>query len=341
MLGSLSDKGAFFLEFSTTLLREKFVIHDGGDKDTAGHPLTAVSNRLIIPLLGISGQPVETFIVRAQTMHACIRMGAKIVQTYLRAGPLMIRTEKFSFADAWDQIVDEHDRKFNPDRWVAVYYNGKLVYGGGTHHSFLDMVEKCESRNPGNYDLAIKLAEDAFAQLGKQVTIVQDTNIGMVTTISDDHAKCGLILRNPNRRTTFNFIAERKGDANISISQCLIVAAAYLEGIQLAFHIGMTNERLRQGKIIRYGEDDRKADSARRRLGMLNTEIRSFENTLNVRYRPEKPEFAQMVIEAEHFTFDLLKPRYDRPATSSAPLAPEEPPADSDSDPEEPAATRE
>ena len=321
------------MEFSTTLLREKFVIHEGGDKDIVGQPLTAVSNRMVISLPGLSGQPVETFIVRAQTMHACIRMSAKIVQTYLRAGPLMIRAEKFSFDDAWDQILDDHEKKFNPERWVAVYYNGKVVFSSGGHHAFLDMIEKCESRNPGNYDLATKLAEEAFAKLGKQVTIIQDTNIGMVATITDDHAKCGLILRNPNRRTTFNFIAERKGEASISVSQCLVVAAAYLEGIQLAFHIGMTNERLRQGKIIRYGDDDRKADSARRRLGMLNVEIRNFEKALSVRYRPEKPEFAEMVIEAEHFTFDLLKPRYDRPADTETVLPEpeaEEPEADAD-----------
>jgi len=311
VLSSGAIKGPF-LEFSTTLLREKFVIHDGDDKHLSSPPLTAVSNRMSIPLLDISGQPLETFIVRAQTMHACIRMSAKIVQTYLRAGPLMNRAEKFSFATAWEQIVEEHERKFNPDRWIAVYHNGKLIYTEGDHHSFLDMVEKCESRNPGNYDLAIKLAEEAFAKLGKRVLITQDTNIGMVATITESHGKCGLILRNPNRRTTFNFIADKKGDASVSVSQCLVVAAAYLEGIQLSFHIGMTNERLRQGKIIRYGEDDRKADSARRRLGSLNAEIRNFENTLNVRYRPEKPEFSKMVIEAEHFTFDLLKPRFER-----------------------------
>lgn len=297
------------MEFSTTLLREKFVIRDGRGEDIDGHPLIAVSNRMVVPLLDVRGRPVETFIVRAQTMHACIRMASKIVQTYLRAGPLMVRAEQFDYDEAWDQIVEDHERKFNPERWVAVYNNGRMLYAGGDHHMFLDMVEKCDSRNPGNYDQSVQLAEQAFLALGKQVTISHDSNIGLVTTVKKNYGKCGLILRNPNRRTTFNFIAEDKGERSVSVAQCLVVAAAFLEGIQLSFQIGMANEKLRLNKISKYSEEDKKADSGRRRLGRLNAEIRTFENALSVRYRPEKPEFSQMVLEAESFTRDLLAPR--------------------------------
>lgn len=273
---------------------------------------------MVVPLTDTNGRAVENFVVRAQTMHACIRMGARIVQTFLRSGPLMARAETFDFEAAWDQISEDHERKFNAERWIAVYHNGRMIYGGGEHHMFLDMIEKCESHNPGNYDLATTLAEDAFAKLGKKVNITQDANIGMVATIKDDYGKCGLILRNPNRRTTFSFIAEPGEDAPVSVPQCLVVAAAYLEGIQLSFHIGMTNEKLRQGKINRYSEDDRKADSARRRLGRLNAEIRTFENALQVRYRPEKPEFSRMIIEAENFTHNLLRARETAPENGPA-----------------------
>lgn len=300
------------MDFSTTLLREKFVISDSRGDAIEGHPIVAVSNRMVVPLSDARGQIVETFIVRAQTMHACIRMAGKIIQTYQRSGPLMVRDEKFNFQEAWDSIIEDHEQKFNPDRWIAVYHNGRVIFAGENHHMFLDMVEKCDSKNPGNYDEAIFMAEEAFASLGRNVTIKHDGNIGMVGTVKDGYGKCGLILRNPNRRTTFNFIAENKGDRVVSAAQCMTVAAAYLEGIQIAFQIGMVNEKIRLGVMQKYCEDDRRAESGRRRLGRLNAEIRTFENGLDVRYRPEKPEFSQIVSDAEAFTRDLLQSREDR-----------------------------
>jgi hypothetical protein len=294
------------LDFSTTLLREKFVISDGRGEQAEGHPIIAVGNRMVVPLQSDNGQLRETFVIRAQTMHACIRMAAKIIQTFIRSGPIMARAESFKFEDAWDSIIEDHERTFNPDRWIAVYNNGKLIYEGGRHPTFLDMVEKCDGRNPGDYDQAIIMAEHSFETLGRQVTIAHEGHIGLVTTIKNHHGKCGLILRNPNRRTTFNYMADNKGGGIVSAAQCLNVAAAFLEGIQLAFQIGMANEKLRLGIIPRNSEEARKAESGRRRLGRLNAEIRTFENSLNVRYRPEKPEFAQIVSEAELFTRDSL-----------------------------------
>lgn len=294
------------MKLSTTLLREKFVIRDGRGEDLKGHPLVAVSNRLVLPLLDAQGRPSEIFVVRAHTMHTCIRMAAKIIQTYLRSGPLSNRAEKFNFADTWEDMIEDHERQFNPDRWICVYRNGKIVYAGGEHHSFLDMIEKCDSRNPGNYDEAVFLAEESFAALGQRVIIDHNSNTGLVATIGSGRGKCGLILRNPNRRTTFNFTAEDKDGAKVTAAQCLVVAAAYLEGIQIAFQMGIANEKIRQGVIAKYSDEDKRAESGRRRLGRLGAEISAFENSLKVIYRPEKPEFAQIVLDAEEYTHDQL-----------------------------------
>jgi hypothetical protein len=124
----------------------------------------------------------------------------------------------------------------------------------------------------------------------------------MVATIGKGSGKCGLILRNPNRRTTFNFSAENKAGSQVTAAQCLVVAAAFLEGIQIAFQIGITNEKIRQGKVARYSEEDKRSDSGRKRLERLSTEIDTFENMLKVRYRPEKPEFVQIILDAEEYT---------------------------------------
>ena len=297
------------MELSTTLLREKFVIRDGKGEDLKGHPLVAVSNRLVLPLLDGEGKPSEIYVIRSHTMHTCIRMAAKIVQTYLRSGPLSNRGEKFDFADAWEDIIEEYERQFNPERWVCVYKNGKIVYAGGEHHTFLDMIEKCDSRNPGNYDEAVFLAEESFAAVGKRVIIDHNSNTGMVATIGTGSGKVGLILRNPNRRTTFNFTAMDKDGGKVTAAQCLIVAAAYLEGIQIAFQIGITNEKIRTGVTAKYSDEDRRSESGRKRLGRLSAEISAFENSLKVRYRPEKPEFVQIILDAEQHTHEQMVAR--------------------------------
>ncbi len=46
--------------------------------------------------------------------------------------------------------------------------------------------------------------------------------------------------------------------------------------------------------------------SARRRLGKLNTEIRAFENSKSVHYRPQRPEFGDLVSHAEKLARDLF-----------------------------------
>lgn len=266
---------------------------------------------MVIPLIDRRGKVAETFVVRAQSMHTCIRMAARIVQSYIRGGPLMIRAEKYNFAEVWDSMLGDHERQFAPERWISIYYDGKPVFKSGDHHLFLDVVEKCDAKNPGNYDNALSLAEQAFMATGKHVKIQHDANIGLVVNVSAKEGKCGLILRNPNKKTTFNFICQNKGTNTVSITQCLNIAAAYLEGVQLAFKIGMIGEKLRLFVLDRYSNEDYLADSGARRLGRLKSEIADFEDKLSVWYRPERPEFSDIIVEAEKFARDQVMAQHE------------------------------
>ena len=296
------------MDFSTTLLREKFIIREvEANEDGIRAPMTAVSNRVTVPLIDHNGNIVETFIVRAQTMYASLRMATRLIQTFDREGPIAARPVKFDYLEAWEKINQDHEEKFNPDRWVAIYTRGKQVFEHGNHHLFLDVIEKCDAHNKGgSYEVSLDLAESAFEKMGKRVVITHDSSIGTVFTVKKDKARCGLILRNPNKRTTFNFTAEVTEDP-ISIIQCINVAAAFLEGIQLSFQIGMINEKQRVGVIDSFSFEAKKADSARDRLGFLKAEISAFENRYDVKYRLEKPDFGLIVSDAENFAKKLYK----------------------------------
>lgn len=302
------------ISFNSSLLREKFAIDDPLDTGSdSGAPVLALSNRMVVELNAPNNRHKERFVIRAQNMHSCVRLAARLVRTYHTTGPILARNESFEWESIWEQIVSDYEYEFNPQRWVAVYNNGKILFEAGEHHPFLDVIEKCDALNKGEYEKAIPLAENAFRQLGREVQIDYDANVALVTEIDEKQGRCGVILRGPNRTTTFNFAVFPKGESPLNIPQILAASAAFLEGIQLAFMIGMNNEKIRIGIIERFSLEERMTREARRRLSRLNAEIANLESTCDVRYRPERPEFPHIVMDAEKLATKILKPPPPKP----------------------------
>ncbi|HRK98621.1 MAG TPA: hypothetical protein PLE43_09125 [Alphaproteobacteria bacterium] len=297
------------MELNTTLLRERFVIRDM-DSDGGGSPesLVAMSNRLVVPLLDSRNKVIETFVVRSRIMHSAIRMAAQIIQSYVRLGPLMARSVPFDFVGAWELVRSAHDTKYCEDPWVCVYHNAKPIFLSGHYHPFLDVIEKCDVKNPGNYDSAVAIAEDTFKKMGRHISISHNSNIGMVAHVKDEVGRCGMILRNPHKSTTFNFVAERR-DAEFSVSptQCLNACAAFLEGIQLSVRLGMNNEKIHQRLANSVNSSEALENiSALARMGQLTLELDGFNSVLDVHYRPERPNFSAIAKEAEAFQRQLI-----------------------------------
>lgn len=290
--------------FNASLLREKFVIRDVMPADiTDEKPVIALSNRLSMPLSKDNGKTYEEFVVRAQNMHTCARLGAKIAQDFQDYGSLIDRPKPFDWNLAYRSITKGYEEKWNPDRWVAVYHKGRVIYESSEteRHAFLDIIEQCDARNKGDYAKAVAVAEDAFRQAGKSVTIKHDSNVALVMHVTRKEGKCGIILRGPNKTTTFNFVAKTKAGRPVKISQCLSVSAAFLEGIQLAFRVGMTNMKVHFELIELHSDEAHQANDASQKLGRLNGAITQFENLLGVSYRPDRPNLSEMIDSAEEF----------------------------------------
>lgn len=296
-------------EFNTSLLREKFIIRDAMPADmTDKEPIVALSNRLPLPLLSDDGDTAEEFIVRAQNMHTCARLGAQICREFQESGPILERRKPFDWKYAYLAVTKGYEKKWNPNRWVAVYHKGRLIFEDGeTHrHPFLDIIEQCDARNKGDYEKAVKVAEDAFKQAGKLVNIEHDSNIALLMNITKAEGKCGVILRGPNHTTTFNFTARPRADRDVNPSQCLTAAAAFLEGIQLAFSVGMTQQKLAYELIEPTSEEARKARESGEKIGRLNGAIQQFENLLDVTYRPDRPSLPDMIDDAKEYARKIL-----------------------------------
>ncbi len=285
------------MEINTTLLRERFVIRD---TENEGEPsIIAVSNRLALPMHDGNGNITDTFIIRAQNMHSCIRMSAQLLQSFIRGGPLLSRTSPYDFEEAWEKSCSSYEVTYNKSRWVAIFHKGVEIFSSGSHHSFLNLIEKCDSKNPGNYDRSVKIAEDAFGKMGRKISISHEANIGMVLNVKPDIGRCGLVYRGVAKTSTFNFISEPNEAQSVSPVHCMNICACFLEGIQLSYLVGMTNDKMRLELIQKFSSEEKQAEQALMRIHQLGTELNVFESRYKVRFRPEKPEFSEAIIEAE------------------------------------------
>lgn len=295
-------------DFSTTLLREKFVIKDTDPQATEA-PVVALSNRMVVSLNGTSG-PSETFVIRTQNMHSCVRMAARIAHAHAD-GPLMLRSPPFEWAKAWESVVEGYERQYNPNIWGAVYHEGKPVFSEGSHHPFLDIVEGFDFKSMKTYAEAISIAEDAFRQAGKHVRITHDSNVALVVNVRPKQARVGVILRGAARTATFNFTAKPRGGTTLRPSPPLGAAAAFLEGVQLAFQVGSARVRRHYGLIEAGTEEARKLTEGEARLSRLSNAIRQFDQGHDVFYRPECPEFHKILVDAEDIARKTLAPQIE------------------------------
>lgn len=285
------------MEINTTLLREKFVIRDTENEGEVA--IIALSNRLALPMHDSNGNLTDTFIIRSHNMHGCLRMSAQLLQSFIRSGSLLGRDEPYDFADAWEKSCSDYEIAYNQSRWVAVYHKGVEIFASGAHHSFLNIIEKCDAKNPGQYDRSVKIAEDAFGKVGRKIAISYDANIGMVLNVKPDIGRCGLVHRGVDKNSTFNFTAEPAEAQTVSPVHCMNICGCFLEGLQLAHLIGTANDRVRLALITKFSDEERQAAQAIIRTEQLGIELGLFESRYKLKFRPEKPEFSEAIIDAE------------------------------------------
>ena len=115
------------MQIDTSLLREKFDLREPNpEKPEKAMEIVALSNRMPITLQ-VGDSHSETFIIRTQNMHGCVRMASVMVAEFDRLGPLLSRTKPLNWHGLWDSALSPFERLHNPDKWVAVFHNGKII----------------------------------------------------------------------------------------------------------------------------------------------------------------------------------------------------------------------
>lgn len=306
-------------EFRTSLLREKFVLHDLSRGYGEDQPVIALSNRLHLPLVMPGTDETETFVIRSQNMHSCVRMAAAVAKEFFERGPITARVTDFRWETLWHDVTKGYEKDWNPNIWGAVYHKGRKIFEDGEHHTFLDIIEQCDAANKEEYEESVTFAEKAFQRAGKTVKIDHDSNVALVVKVTDDECRCGIILRGATRKTTFNFTASpflSGAKKPMNVATVLTVCAAFLEGIQLSFDVGLSNKKREFKLFEKYSDEDRKGARATSRLINLNTAIARFEQKHTIHYRPERPDLIDMAKQAETAAYKILKPQIDEKIAS-------------------------
>ncbi len=284
---------------NTSLLRERFIIkNQKGQKP----PLIVRSNRMMLKLVSKNGEIKERFVIRTKSMHSTLRIGAEITRTFYKVGPIINRQKPFNWNEMWEAIFDEFDKLHYPDTWVCVYHLGKPIFQRGDYHPFLDIIEQCDIKNRDEYDRAIPLAIETFKSAGQNVDIDHAVNIASVIGVTQTQTRCGLILRSASSTSTFNFSIRKKiedGSPSPKYDDGLYIAAIYLEGIELAYNTGIARKKIEENAPEIDTSLNRFERAAYSRIGRLNQRIKQYETIYNISYRPEKPDFIELLNQAE------------------------------------------
>jgi hypothetical protein len=285
------------MKFNSSMLRERFTIQTPGSPDDGGAPRNIIATGTRMPVsLQSANLPEENFVIRAHNMHSCVRFVGKILHDYDKKGPILNRSPALHWQELWEDCLGHYERVYVPNPWVVVYHKGHPIFETGEHHPFLDVIEKCDIVNKRDYDSSIKLAQNALKQTSADAVITYDSAMALVANLERSVSRCGMVIRNPNRTNNFNLtINETATSGKMNIALGLSISAAFLEGVQLGFFIGLQQAKLRKRIFERFSLQDKNTREARERLVQLEAEINAMENRYTVRYRPERPNFLETI----------------------------------------------
>ncbi len=296
------------MQIDTSLLREKFIIKEktAENSNISAQKMRACSNRITLDLQ-TDQLSREEFIIRADSMHLCARMTGYMLANYENKGPFNPRLKYLKWDIIWDSVLSDYEKRYNEQRWIAVYHKGRIVFSQGEHHKFLDIIEQFQNKDNISYDESLKIAEEAFQKAGREVTIEYSSNVALAISMNNTGGRCSTIIRAPNKTIAFHFYLKPKNEnEKVVISQGLISAANFLEGVNLSYFIGTANAKIETGQIDKYSDEAIQMRNARKRLKDIHIKTNSLENRYNVRYRPERPMFDLIIEHTENHTKEQL-----------------------------------
>ena len=288
-------------DFSAQLTREKFDLHpDPKDEEDGKAMTTAVGNRLEIKLSSKKNEEEAKFIVRAQNMQTCLRIGAHVGYHYFEYGDLpKSGRNRFEWRHIFKSVTEVYEEKWNPEIWAAIYQNGRVLYKeGAKYEAFLDIVELCMAYEKIDYSAVVHTLEAMFDKAKRPIHIDYDPDPVVKLNGNGREARLNIVRRGPKGKEIVKMQIKRKETRDVRMSPCLTAAAAVVEAYQLGFFVAKVNEMMHHAMLTLSNPEAVQGDHASRRITRMEEALEDFEQMYNVAYRPKAPNF-------EHFSKDI------------------------------------
>lgn len=291
-------------KLNTHVLRERFTLRNPNAEDDA---MVIGSNRMILPLINHEGNIHDTLIIRGKLAHEVIRLAAALLKEFQDNGPFLNRQPAFDWDSFFDALRRDFDKSYHKENWLTVYRKGKPVFTHGAHHPFLDIIEQCDVKNSDEYDFSVAMAEQAFRDAGKSISIDHLSTIALVINVLEDSIRCGVIHRGANKTSTFNFHATLLDDVTkdnpkaVDLAHTIRVCASFIEGLNLAFIVGQLDAKSKKTNFDSQSAEAAQLQAAKKLIQSIDTEIDQYLESYSVRFRPERPDLELAVKDASKF----------------------------------------
>lgn len=284
------------------LRRERLSFEYPPDMSGTSKTQLCLSNRLVLSLKTESH--TETIVLRAQNMHLCLNMAARIAKDFDKLGPLSSRTGKTDWEDIWNKLIQGYEYNWNFSRWITIYSGGKVLFdkGPGTPPPQLNRLEEIIFEMNENYKMALAEFHRQIST-DDQISVTHKSSLALKAEVTDNHQRCSMLCRAAQDSNIVTIIGEAPEDAQpFNLHGSLAQFGDYQQGFQYAFMLGMTTQNIEQNKIpanSSLAEQEQHKLALIKELARLSTKIDNLKSLYTFHYRPEEPDFEILTRQAQ------------------------------------------
>jgi len=277
-------------EFSTSLLREKFIVKDKV-VSSSGKIIEVKSNRVFFTLG--TGSKKENLVIRSKQAYISIIMASRILRDYFfeDEDPILKRVIPIDWQALWATTLSDYEKEYNPELWCAVYVNGNSVFQY-QEPEFVDVIERCANVVPSDYGSISETLEDMIERAGEHKKVEYVSDFASTMYLKNGKVSCSVINNlSANNKSAFNLDISGGDNIGSLVEESLLVSAAFLEIFDLRFFISKVQAQIDNSEIDENHENVKRMRSAIVRTNKVHEFISEMEAEYNIEYFPERPNF--------------------------------------------------
>lgn len=274
-----------------TLFREKTTVHKfsfDSDADAGQAAMSIRSNR--IAMLLKANDVAETVVVRGQNIPCTLRAAAMVFEVFGRNPLVFRREEPVDWEDRWAKRLSGYERKFVPETWVSVHYNGRTLFSTSTSKQ-IDALEALAQGGDINEQIVRRVSQTLFGR-DEELVVQHDSQTAVVFTPFSSYHRAAILERRGGRTGSFAVSAHHppKPKKGVRYDTFIHFCADLIEAVNVRMFLERIKAMVEENRISGPPITPAQVQSAMDRRRELVAFINAFERANKISYRPERPE---------------------------------------------------